>query len=150
MSASLLIATIQPIDWNATAAWIALVVSIIGTFIGPIITAIINNRHQLKLRKLDIKQRSVETYETRRHEAINTFLSEVGDCVTYSSCGTPGLTCGKAYFNIYQYVPDDMWSELDQLYDKLIRHGETDEVQRFQAITHRLSEILKEVPQVTP
>lgn len=142
--------TIQPMDWSATAAWIALVISIVGTFIGPIITAIINNRHQLKLRKLDIKQRSVETYETRRHEAINTFLSEVGDCVTYSTCGTPGLSCGKAYFNVYKYVPADMWPELDQLYDKLIRRGATDEVQRFQAIAHRLSEILKESPRVTP
>lgn len=86
MSTSSLIVTIQPIDWSATAAWIALVISVVGTIVGPIVTAIINNCHQLKLRKLDIKQRSVETYETRRHEAINAFLSEVGDCVTYSTC----------------------------------------------------------------
>lgn len=40
------------IDWSATAAWIALAISIIS----PAITTILANRHQLKLRKLDIQE----------------------------------------------------------------------------------------------
>lgn len=144
-----LTATIQPMDWSATAAWIALVISVIGTIVGPIVTAIINNRHQLKLRKLDIKQHSIETYETRRFEAINTFLSQVGHCLSYSDI--EGIkSCGSSYFCVYQFVPADMWPELDQLYNKLISDESSDEVELFQAITHRLSEILKEVPPVTP
>ena len=47
----------HPIDWNATAAWIALAISITGTIVGPIITTILTNRHQIKLRKLDIYER---------------------------------------------------------------------------------------------
>lgn len=41
------------IDWSATAAWIALAISIIS----PAITTILTNRHQLKLRKLDIQEK---------------------------------------------------------------------------------------------
>ena len=41
------------IDWSATAAWIALAISIIS----PAITTILTNRHQLKLRELDIQEK---------------------------------------------------------------------------------------------
>lgn len=41
------------IDWSATAAWIALAISIIS----PAITTILSNRHQLKLRELDIQEK---------------------------------------------------------------------------------------------
>lgn len=45
----------QLIDWNSTAAWIALIVSIVGTISSPIINTLLSNRHQLKIRKLDTK-----------------------------------------------------------------------------------------------
>ena len=45
------------IDWSATAAWIALAISIIS----PAITTILTNRHQLKLRELDIQEIPVHT-----------------------------------------------------------------------------------------
>lgn len=43
---------IQPLDWSATAAWTALIVSIVGTVLGPIIHSCIDNRHQLKMYKM--------------------------------------------------------------------------------------------------
>ena len=47
------------VDWSATAAWISLVISITGTILGPIITTILTNRHQLKLRRLDLQEKSI-------------------------------------------------------------------------------------------
>lgn len=44
-------------DWNAAAAWIALAISLVGSIAGPIITTILTNRHQLKLRMMDIHEK---------------------------------------------------------------------------------------------
>ena len=68
------------VDWSATAAWIALVISIIGTVASPLITTVLTNRHQLKLRALDIKQNSIRTYEERRFQAITAFFQKTGGC----------------------------------------------------------------------
>ena len=41
--------TTAPIDWSATAAWIALIISVIT----PSISLLLNNIHQRKLKKLE-------------------------------------------------------------------------------------------------
>ena len=149
MSVSLLIATIQPMDWSATAAWIALAISIIGTITGPLITIWLTNRHKLKLRNLDIQQEAQQLYANRRFDAITTFLQKTGSCVSRFH-RQDIVDCVASFHCIYQYVPDDFWPDLDKLYTSI-----TDEDRRaanvlYPPIARRLSEILKETPQVTP
>lgn len=62
------------IDWSATAAWIALAISIIS----PAITTILANRHQLKLRKLDIQEKHTDAYTSARSIAIEN-LSQMSE-----------------------------------------------------------------------
>lgn len=50
---------VQSIDWSAIAAWIAVIISIIGVSVGPLLTACINNKHQLKLRKFRCIQKAL-------------------------------------------------------------------------------------------
>lgn len=69
------------IDWSATAAWIALAISIIS----PAITTILTNRHQLKLRELDIQEKHSSTYNAARASTIEDFISKVGKYISYSS-----------------------------------------------------------------
>lgn len=54
---------VSSIDWDATAAWAALAISIVGSIISPIITTILTNRYQLKLRQMDIHTNTISTYE---------------------------------------------------------------------------------------
>jgi hypothetical protein len=51
------------IDWSATAAWTALIVAIAS----PVLTSIINNRHQLKIKE-------IEMYQERRVKALENYL----------------------------------------------------------------------------
>ena len=69
-----LIATIQPIDWSATIAWIAFFISLIGTIASPLITTWLTNRYKLKLRELDLQREAQQTYENPRFDAITAFL----------------------------------------------------------------------------
>ncbi len=140
---------IQPIDWSATAAWIALIISVTGTILSPIITAFITNNHQLKLRKLDLEQSALDKYENNRFTALNTFISKAGRCLSYSDEETV-KDLGEAYHCIYQYVPEDFWSDLDQFYTLLISYKFDEAKKIYPAIVRRLSAILKESPPIHP
>lgn len=76
-----------PMDWSATAAWIALAISIVGTIASPIINSILNNRYQLKLHNLDLKNK----YQEQRAETINSSVmlldilrTQIEKMLTYS------------------------------------------------------------------
>lgn len=139
----------QPIDWSATAAWIALVISVVGTIAGPVITAIITNNHQLKLRELNIKQSTLNTYEQNRFNAINTFIAKTSRCLSYLDENSV-MDLGEAYHCIYQYVPDDFWDDLDELYATFIAYKWDKAKELYPPIVRRLSAILKETPQLHP
>ena len=139
----------HPIDWNATAAWIALVISVAGTISSPIITAIITNRHQLRLRKLDIKQAAVDRFEQNRFTAINTFISKAGRCLAYADENSV-MDLGEAYHCIYQYVPVDFWDELDEFFSTLVSYKWDVAKKLYPPIVRRLSGILTESPRVNP
>lgn len=139
----------QPIDWNATAAWIALVISVTGTIAGPIITAIITNKHQLKLRELNIKQSALDTYDQNRFNAINTFIAKASRCLSYLDENSV-MDVGEAYHCIYQYVPCDFWDVLDEFYAALITYKWDKAKELYPPIIRRLSAILKETPRLDP
>ncbi len=136
----------QPIDWSATAAWIALIISVVGTVVGPLITTIITNKHQLKLRELDLKQSAIDNYNQNRFNTLNTFIGKSGRCLSYLDENSV-MDLGEAYHCIYQYVPTDFWDELDEFYATLISYKWDDAKRLYPPIVRRLSEILKETPQ---
>lgn len=134
---------IQPLDWSATAAWIALIISIVGTVVGPIVTTTLTNRHQLKLRDLELKQNRIDEYEKLRYQAINNFISNTGKLLACADVST-SKESGSTYHNVYIYVPKEMWPELDSLYESIdsLHWDEADS--KFPAIIHKLAELLKE------
>ena len=58
-------------DWNTFSCIFAVVIGIIA-FVSPIITAIINNCHQTKIKKLDM-------YEESKRKALNDFIDNAED-----------------------------------------------------------------------
>ena len=135
------------IDWSTLAAWIDLGISLIGTIISPIITTILTNRHQIKLRDKDIQQKALEKYGDQRFNAINNFISKVGRCLSYADEQSM-LGVGEAYHCIYQYVPTDFWSELDEFFCLLTSYKFDVAKERYPIIVHKLSEILKATPPI--
>ena len=134
---------ITPIDWNASIAWIAFFISLIGTVFGPIITALITNHHQLKLRELEIKQRNIDSYTEKRSKAIETFLANTGRCLVFNDRESV-RACGESFHNVYPYVPQDLWRQLDFLYEALTAYEWGNARSLYSSIAHRLCEILKE------
>lgn len=141
------------VDWSATAAWIALAISITGTVFGPIITTVLTNRYQLNLHKLDIEEKQAELFLNSRKLAIENFMSHVGKYIAYPYGGNLEK-CGEYFFQVYPYAPEPIWRLLDRLYFYITEgdfDNDLDEIRKlFCQITRVLADSLKEPPPMHP
>lgn len=133
------------IDWSATAAWIALAISIIS----PAVTTILTNRHQLKLRKLDIQEKHTSTYNAARASTIEDFISKVGKCISHPTT-TTCKECAESFFHIYAYTPQSLWPFLDELNDRIESDDWTEARELFNGIAKSLACLLKGEPLILP
>lgn len=102
---------IQPLDWSATAAWIALIISVAGTVIGPIATAVLTNRHQLKIYKLELSQKELDD----KTASIRNCISGIGSVLADQSRENLEFF-GKTFPVAYSFLPQDKWYLLDNFF----------------------------------
>lgn len=130
-------------DWSTVIALCAFIISIVGTVFSPIITSLIANRHQLKMRQLDIKQVNIDKYNNERFIAINNFIAKAGLCLSYVNAESV-QQFGEAFHVIYQYVPDSYWPVLDEFYSSLISYNWDKAKELYPGITHYLARLLQQ------
>lgn len=88
------------IDWSATAAWIALCVTVIT----PLLTTITRNRHEIKMYKLQYR-------EKRRDEVVSGYLRSLSAIVMgrdYNNLAE----YGRYYGEIFIYAPSALWDKI--------------------------------------
>lgn len=96
---------------NEMVPWITLLVTLALSILVPLFTQIANNRFQLKLRKQDEKQKTKEM----KQEAYKRFMEDVGGCILFAQKDNIGQA-GASIQRLYMYMPEEWWTELDQLY----------------------------------
>ena len=97
-------------DASALAAWIALIVAIIS----PILTAIINNHHQTKMKKIEMSKAS-------KLKIIEDYLSSAGQIIYHNgeaSTESYSIAIGR----IYSASPRSLWEKISVL-DEMIYSG---------------------------
>lgn len=97
-------------DASALAAWIALIVAIIS----PILTAIINNHHQTKMKKIEMSTAS-------KLKIIEDYLSSAGQIIYHNgeaSTESYSIAIGR----IYSASPRFLWEKISVL-DEMIYSG---------------------------
>ena len=100
--------TSSTINWNATAAWIALAISIIT----PTISLLLNNIHQRKLKRLELKYKSGVEHYLLCKKAYEEFINNVSPLVC---TGFGGSNYYQSYGNLFLYVPARYWENLEAL-----------------------------------
>ena len=133
------------VDWSATAAWIALAISITGTILGPIVTTILTNRHQIRLHRLSLQEKLTE----ERNSIIQQCISCIGSCSAYPN-DVNQSDFGKHFFAVYTYVPVDQWELLDKFYCSIIGADYNNAHKMLPQIIHLLASLLKESPPTNP
>lgn len=131
------------VDWSATAAWIALAISIIGTIASPLITTWLTNKHQLKMYKLKSEANRIDKINDARTAALNAFISNTGKCISVTSLDNIS-DFGSSYFAAYQYVPEEYWSELDSLFNDIVQNQWDDARKTYVKLIHLIADLLKE------
>ena len=70
----------------------------IAAIVSPVLTALLNNRHQYKIRKLDLSHQEQNELILHQRRIFNEYLAGAGKCVYHADI--EGLhDYGKAYFN---------------------------------------------------
>lgn len=99
-------------NWNTFSCIISVVIGVIA-FISPIVTAIINNYHQTKIKKLDM-------YEIEKRNALSNFIKACENFILEGEYVNNKLW--SAYYSsihqlyIYFVIPDDsMFLQLENV-----------------------------------
>ena len=129
------------VDWSATAAWIALIISITGTIAGPLLTSLLNHRHELKMHQLRAKE---EEY-IQKQTLLRQCISGIGVFLSH-----PGATSmdefGKTFYYAYAYLPQEKWPLLDKFYSSVVGKDYASARQQQSEIIHLINVSLKEPP----
>lgn len=92
------------IDWSATIAGIALILALAS----PLITSWMNNRHQLKMKEIEI-------FHERRLELISHYL-EVAGRIGANSSSKDNVEYRQAYGKALIYLPPELFEETQKLH----------------------------------
>lgn len=95
---------------DATLA-VALLAVISSVFV-PMLTALINNHYQMKLKKLEL-------LEIRRLEMIEDYLKGTNEFIN-SRNGHYEQEFSRVSGKVYLYAPQQLWPQLDELHECLI------------------------------
>lgn len=88
--------------------------------LSPILVAIINNRHQMKLKKIELKQQEIQNTLLHKRDVIEGYLSAVGRCIHYQDAESIKLY-GESYSLALMFLPSEIISSMNTV-DDLIRH----------------------------
>ena len=114
-------------DASALAAWIALIVAIIS----PILTAIINNHHQTKMKK-------IETSIASKLKIIEDYLSSAGQIIYHNgeaSTESYSIAIGR----IYSASPRFLWEKISLLDEMIYSRNWEDAHTQFLEISQALA-----------
>lgn len=114
---------------NATI--IVALLAAISAITAPILTSLINNHYQLKMKQ-------IELYEEKRIKAINDYISSVSQCIQLAS-NESIKEMSQSFNSIFLYTSPDLWDDLLKL-NKLVENIEFEQVSELlPAIAQRLS-----------
>lgn len=127
------------IDINELAPWVAIAITLILSILVPVFTQIANNRFHLKKDKQDRKLDEEEKIRSKKTEAYERFLMDVGAAIEYQS-GDNLPIAGASIVRLYLYVPDDWHKQLDELFHSIRTYEWVNAETQFFAISKLLAE----------
>ncbi len=79
--------------------------------VSPIATAIINNRYQLSLKKIDMEQKHLESTILYRKSIFENYLKYAGRCISHADPNAL-KDYGEYYLLALLYAPSELHSEM--------------------------------------
>ena len=106
------------LDWNSTAAWLGIFVTLTISILTPAVTTFLNNRFQLKLKKLELEHSEKGDLYSKKYYVYEGFMQGVGRCIQLHT--RENITAaGSFVYELYLYLPSQHWKLLDSLVQDL-------------------------------
>lgn len=124
--------SLESLNWSAVISGIALIVAIIS----PVVTTILNNRHQDKMWIRD-------NFSRHKTEVIENYVKSTGTVLKKATTDTLA-DYGNCYGEIFFYTPESVWPLIEKI-DKAIvyRAIREEEQQIFVELCKQLSSFAK-------
>lgn len=113
--------------------------------LSPVITAVVNNKHQKIMKELEYKQAEHAEKEQHIQQIYEGYIRETGACIRVLT-GEQATKYGECLGLILYYVPDDIRKEILQLDTELFAHNSDSKitVSHLEKIAVKLRQLSKE------
>ena len=102
------------IDWNSTAAWLAIFVTLAISIITPAVSTFLTNRFQLKLKRMELIHNEQEAAYNQKLISFENALRDLGKFLHFTS-NDNFASVGEHLYELYLYLPPEHWPLLDSL-----------------------------------
>ena len=102
------------LDWSSTAAWLGIFVTLAISILTPAITTFLNNRFQLKLKKMEFEHSEKSDLYSKKYFVYEGFMQGVGKCIQLHNRDNV-TAAGSFLYELYLYLPSKHWELLDSL-----------------------------------
>lgn len=126
-------------DWNLLISAITLIVAIAS----PVLVTIVNNMHNAKIRKLEMKFERQTIYSNRQHSVFQNYLDKISHQLEtdYQSEKIEYLRC---YHELFLYLPECYWPDIEKLHNYILNRDNKNASQLLNQVTKTLGKVLRE------
>lgn len=118
------------------------VILALAAIISPILTALINNRHHTKIRKMEMQQQTYENTILHKRTVFENYLKVAGKCIYYSD--TSSLKeYGEFYFHALMYAPPELRNDMIAANQKMQNYDWEEASEIIEKISAKISDNLQ-------
>lgn len=128
------------IDLTVTISVIVALCAIVS----PIATAIINNRYQLKLRKMDIYQKTLENTMLYKRSIFENYLKYAGRCIFHSDVNAL-KDYGEYYLLALLYAPIELHTEMKEINVLMLEKHWSKASPLFEVLTPKIYDVIQKL-----
>lgn len=116
----------------------------VASAISPIVVAILNNRYQLKLKRIELDQQHFERTVMHKREIIEEYLRTTGAFLSSPDDATKPAY-GEYYFKALLYVPDELRKQMVSMHQHIGSNNYLAASKTLEEIIPQLEELLREL-----
>ncbi len=112
--------------------------------ISPILTSLINNRHQRQLKKLEIKEQRYQETVIYKKNIFEKYLKCASRCVIYANEDSL-RDYGEHYLIALMYAPEDIQEQMMKTHDMIKKHNWDDATNLLEQLTPMVTNMLQKL-----
>lgn len=112
--------------------------------ISPILTSIINNRYQLKMKKMELEQENIKNTILYKRNIFENYLKYSGERISYADASAQ-KNYGEYYFLALTYAPSELIPEMEKINHFMECHDYSNASSLLEDLTPKICDMLQQL-----